>query len=82
MKTYFSRSYRRRCVVPRHRLFDAYNLVYIMRKELTPEKINEVLESLGLIFQFVDLTVSDMTKAADLEWEDYEDACKRQIAGV
>ena len=42
------------------------NLVYIMRKELTPEKINEVLKSLGLIFQFVDLTVSDMTRRAIL----------------
>ena len=56
------------------------NLVYIMRKELTPEKINEVLKSLGLIFQFVDLTVSDMTKAADLEWEDYEDALQAVTA--
>ena len=56
------------------------NLVYIMRKELTPEKINEVLKSLGLIFQFADLTVSDMTKAAGLEWEDYEDALQAVTA--
>ena len=56
------------------------NLVYIMRKELTPEKINEVLKSLGLIFQFVDLTVSDMTKAGDLEWDDYEDALQAVTA--
>ena len=40
------------------------NLVYIMRKELTPEKIIEVLRSLELIFQFSDFTVSDMIKAA------------------
>ena len=56
------------------------NLVCIMRKELTPEKINEVLQSLGLIFQFADLTVSDMTKAAGLEWEDYEDALQAVTA--
>ena len=56
------------------------NLVYIMRKELTPEKINEVLKSLGLIFRFVDLTVSDMTKAGDLEWDDYEDALQAVTA--
>ena len=56
------------------------NLVCIMRKELTPEKINEVLKSLGLIFQFADLTVSDMTKAAGLEWEDYEDALQAVTA--
>ena len=51
-----------------------------MRKELTPEKINEVLKSLGLIFQFADLTVSDMSKSADLEWDDYEDALQSVTA--
>ena len=56
------------------------NLVYIMRKELTPGKINEVLGSLGLIFRFADLTVSDMNRAAELEWEDYEDALQAVTA--
>ncbi len=56
------------------------NLVYVMRKELTPEKINEVLKSLGLIFRFSDLTVSDMTKAADLQWDDFEDALQSVTA--
>ncbi len=56
------------------------NLVCIMRKELTPQKISEVLRSLALIFQFEDLTVSDMLKAADLEWEDYEDALQAVTA--
>ncbi len=56
------------------------NLVYIMRKELTPEKILEVLKSLGLIFHFADLTVADMTKAADLQWDDFEDALQSVTA--
>ncbi len=56
------------------------NLVYVMRKELTPEKINEILQSLGLIFRFSDLTVSDMTKAADLQWDDFEDAIQSVTA--
>ena len=56
------------------------NLVYIMRKELTPEKINEVLKSLGLIFLFADLTAADMTKAAELQWDDYEDALQSVTA--
>ena len=56
------------------------NLVYIMRKELTPEKISEVLKSLGLIFQFADLTAADMTKAAELQWDDYEDALQSVTA--
>lgn len=56
------------------------NLVYIMRKELSPEKINEVFKSLGLIFQFTDLTVSDMTKAAEQQWDDFEDALQAATA--
>ena len=56
------------------------NLVYIMRKELTPEKINEVFRSLGLIFNFTDLTVSDIAKAAELQWDDFEDALQAATA--
>ena len=40
------------------------NLVYIMRKQLTPEKIEDVLQRLGLIFEFADLTSADVSKAA------------------
>jgi predicted nucleic acid-binding protein len=56
------------------------NLVYIMRKELSPEKINEVFKSLGLIFQFTDMTVSDLTKAAEQQWDDFEDALQAATA--
>jgi predicted nucleic acid-binding protein len=56
------------------------NLVYIMRKELSPEKINEVFKSLGLIFQFTDLAVSDLTKAAEQQWDDFEDALQAATA--
>ena len=56
------------------------NLVYIMRKELSPEKINEVFKCLGLIFQFTDLTVSDLTKAAEQQWDDFEDALQAATA--
>lgn len=50
------------------------NLVYIMRKQLTPEKIEDVLQRLGLIFEFSDLTSADVSKAAALHWADFEDA--------
>lgn len=40
------------------------NLVYIMRKELDPEKIEEVLHKLTLIFQLAELNASDITHAA------------------
>ena len=56
------------------------NLVYIMRKDLSPEKINEVFKSLGLIFQFTDLTVSDLTKATEQQWDDFEDALQAATA--
>ena len=56
------------------------NLVYVMRKELTPEKINEVLKKLALIFRFTELSVFDMQKAADMMWNDYEDAVHAAIA--
>lgn len=56
------------------------NLVYIMRKELSPEKVNEVFRSLGLIFRFTDLTVSDLTKAAEQQWDDFEDALQAATA--
>ena len=50
------------------------NLVYIMRKELPPEKIEEVLKTLGLIFNFEDLRGSDLFDAASMKWSDFEDA--------
>ena len=50
------------------------DLIYIMRKELNAEQITKVLESLKLIFRFEDFTVSDMERAAGLQWKDFEDA--------
>ena len=56
------------------------NLVYVMRKELTPERINEVLKKLALIFHFTELAVSDLTEAAELKWNDFEDAVQAAAA--
>ena len=56
------------------------NLVYILRKELDPKKIEETLDALSLIFVFVDLNVSDLTHAAELEWDDFEDAVQSVMA--
>lgn len=50
------------------------NLVYIMRKQLNPEAIEDVYRKLSLIFTFTDLSVSDLTRAAELNWSDFEDA--------
>ena len=56
------------------------NLVYIMRKELDPKKIAETLKALSLIFEFADFNVSDLTHAAELEWDDFEDAVQSVTA--
>ena len=56
------------------------NLVYIMRKQLSPEKIEDTLQKLGLIFEFADLTASDLSKAASLHWADFEDAVQSVTA--
>ena len=56
------------------------NLVYIMRKQLDPEEIENVFRKLSLIFDFTDLSVSDLTRAAKLHWKDFEDAVQSVTA--
>ena len=56
------------------------NLVYIMRKQLDPEKIKEVYRKLNLIFDFADFSVSDLSRAAELNWIDFEDAVQSVTA--
>ena len=51
-----------------------------MRKELDPKKIGETMEALSLIFEFVDFNVSDLIHAAELEWDDFEDAVQSVTA--
>ena len=56
------------------------NLVYVMRKELDPAQIKDVLTKLKLIFRFADFSASDMTTAAEMAWNDYEDAVQSATA--
>lgn len=56
------------------------NLVYVMRRELTPEQIDDVLCRLGLIFHIADLTAQDIALAAAYRWSDYEDALQSVAA--
>lgn len=56
------------------------NLVYIMRKEFTPKRIEETLDALSLIFEFADLSASDLSHAAELGWDDFEDALQSVTA--
>ena len=48
------------------------NLVYVMRKELDPEAIEEILKILSLIYRFDDLTQADLSNAASLKWNDFD----------
>lgn len=56
------------------------NIVYIMRKELDSEKIKEILTTLTSIFTVVDLRESDLLKATDMDFSDYEDALQSVCA--
>lgn len=56
------------------------NLVYIMRKEMDAQKIEEVLHMLSLIFEFAELNDSDLFRAAALQWSDFEDAVQSVTA--
>ena len=56
------------------------NLVYIMRKQLDPATIEDIFRKLNLIFDFTDFSVSDLTRAAGLNWKDFEDAVQSVTA--
>ena len=56
------------------------NLVYVMRKELDPETIEEVYRKLELIFQFTELRSKDLDKAVAMKWNDFEDALQTAAA--
>lgn len=56
------------------------NLVYVMRRELTPAQIRDVLARMKLIFRFADFSASALSRAADLQWPDFEDAVQSVIA--
>ena len=56
------------------------NLVYVMRRELNPDQIHDVLKKLQLIFRFADFSAADMEKAVEMKWSDYEDAFQAATA--
>lgn len=56
------------------------NIVYIMRKELDNARIKEILTTLTAIFHVVELRESDLIRAAELEFSDYEDALQAVCA--
>ena len=56
------------------------NIVYIMRKVIKPDRIDELLQLISKVFRTADLTTNDLLKAAQLHWKDYEDAIQTVTA--
>ena len=56
------------------------NISYVLRKELSPQKIESIYKSLSLIFNFADLTSEDVQSAAHMKLADFEDAVQIQTA--
>ena len=56
------------------------NMVYIMRKELQPQKIEEVFKNLRLIFEFAGFSPAVLEKAVGMNWKDFEDAVQSATA--
>ena len=56
------------------------NIIYVMRKELNPEKIDDLQEDLALVFRFAALEEADLAKAARMRWNDFEDAVQHATA--
>lgn len=50
------------------------NIVYIMRKTLTPESRSYLLGALSSLLRFEELTFDDLKAAARMKWQDFEDA--------
>lgn len=56
------------------------NIMYIMRKQLTPAQIEEVFGQLKLIFAFSALNAVVLSKAVNMKWDDFEDAIQSATA--
>ena len=56
------------------------NMMYIMRKEMSAEMIEEVFGKLKLIFEFVDFSPAILEKAVEMKWNDFEDAVQSATA--
>lgn len=50
------------------------NIVYILRKELTPQKTQQMIQQIMMIFRIADLKSSDLKNAAEMYSSDFEDA--------
>ena len=56
------------------------NMMYVMRKQLTPDQIEDVFRKLNLIFEFADFSPAVLERAGARKWKDFEDAVQSATA--
>ena len=56
------------------------NMMYIMRKQLTPDQIEDVYRKLNLIFEFADFSPAVLDRAVSMKWKVFEDAVQSATA--
>ncbi len=56
------------------------DMVYIMRKEVAYNAIDELLAKVSSVFRFEKLTLEDLRNAANMKWRDFEDAVQSATA--
>ena len=56
------------------------NMMYVMRKQLTPDQIEDVFRKLNLIFEFADFGPAVLERAVNMKWKDFEDAVQSATA--
>lgn len=56
------------------------NMMYVMRRRLTPDQIGEVFCKLNLIFEFTDFSFAVLERAVNMKWKDFEDAVQSAMA--
>ncbi|MBQ9179538.1 MAG: PIN domain-containing protein, partial [Firmicutes bacterium] len=50
------------------------NIMYVLHKNLSQGERNNVVRALNIMFNIEETKGSDLVKAADLDWKDFEDA--------
>ena len=56
------------------------NIVYIMRKEVQYDEVDQLLQKLSRAFTITDLKLSDIAVASTMKWKDFEDAIQAATA--
>ena len=56
------------------------NMMYVMRKQLSPDQIEEAFRKLNLIFEFADFSPAVLERAVNMKWKDFEDAVQSATA--